>query len=57
MTETTFYIFHGDDDLQIEQKVNDMRAKMGKSTEAMMNISEFDGESTGAGEILAAAGS
>lgn len=49
---TTFYIFHGDDDLGIDEAVSKLRAEMGDSTEAEMNISEFDGSSTSPAEVL-----
>lgn len=54
----TFYIFHGDDDLRIDEEVAKMRAKMEESSpNASMNIDEFDGERTEAGAVLGAASS
>jgi DNA polymerase-3 subunit delta len=57
MTKTapTFYIFHGDDDLRIEEEVVKMRAKMGSTPNADLNTSAFDGASTDAAEVLASA--
>ena len=40
----TFYIFHGNDGLRLEEEVGKMRAQMGDSPNADMNIAEFDGE-------------
>lgn len=51
----TFYIFHGSDDLRVQEEVENMRAQMGDSPDAEMNISEFDGEATPVAEILNAA--
>jgi DNA polymerase III subunit delta len=53
---TTFYIFHGDDDLRIEEEVQKIRDKMGHTPDAEMNIAEFDG-ATDVNEILNAANS
>lgn len=54
-TTPTFYIFHGDDDLRIEEEVERMRARMGDSSNADLNTAEFDGTSTPVGEIVGAA--
>jgi DNA polymerase III subunit delta len=51
----SFYIFHGTDELRIEEEVEKFRAQMGDSSNAEMNISEFDGEATSVPEILNAA--
>lgn len=51
----TFYIFHGDDDLRIDEEVAKMRAHMGGEPNAGLNTSEFDGTTTDAGVILSAA--
>lgn len=51
----TFYILHGTDDLRIAEEVNKLRAAMGDSPDAAMNISEFDGEVTTVPEIMNAA--
>lgn len=52
MTTPTFYVFHGDDDLRIEEEVARVRERMGSSPDAQMNTSEFDGTATGIHEIL-----
>ena len=38
----TFYIFHGEDDIAIEEAVNKLRAGMGEFGD--MNTSEFEGD-------------
>lgn len=50
----TFYIFHGDDDLRIEEEVGKLRAKINTSPNADLNSAEFDGAQTPIGEILSA---
>lgn len=50
----TFYIFHGDDDLRIEEEVGKLRAKISASPNADLNTAEFDGTQTPVGEILSA---
>lgn len=52
---TTFYLLHGDDDLSLSETLAHLRAEMGDSTEADMNISEFDGQAASAAEVLNAA--
>lgn len=51
----TFYVLHGNDGLRLEEEVRKLRAQMGDSPDAAMNISEFEGETTSAAEILNAA--
>jgi DNA polymerase-3 subunit delta len=51
----TFYIFHGEDDVAIEEAVNKLRAGMGEFGE--MNTSEFEGDSVSVPEILNAVSS
>lgn len=51
----TFYILHGTDSLRLEEEVRRLRAQMGDSANAAMNISEFDGESASVAEIMNAA--
>src|SRR5215213_4740045 len=51
----TFYLFHGDDDLRMDEEVTRMRAKMGDGPNGDLNTSDFDGTSTDVGEILGAA--
>lgn len=46
----TIYLFHGTDDIAIEEAVNKMRASMGEYGE--MNITEVEGDSTSVPEIL-----
>ena len=57
MTKTapTYYIFHGDDDLRIEEEVNKMRARMGDTPNADLNTTELDGATSDAAEVLASA--
>jgi DNA polymerase-3 subunit delta len=50
----TFYVFHGDDDLRIEEEVGKLRAKLSASPNADLNTAEFDGRQTSVGEILSA---
>jgi DNA polymerase III subunit delta len=51
----TFYVLHGNDSLRLEEEVHKLRAQMGDSPDAAMNISEFEGEMDSAAEILNAA--
>ncbi len=53
----TFYIFHGEDDFRLEQEVQQFRAKMAESPNADLNMSEFDGETASAAEVINAASS
>jgi len=53
-TPTTFYIFHGDDDLGIDEAVRRLRAQMGDGPEADLNISDFNGEETSVPAIIGA---
>lgn len=48
----TFYVLHGTDDLRIDEEVKRLRAAMGDTPDAEMNISEFDGEIASVPEIL-----
>lgn len=60
MTSTpvyTCYLFHGDDDLSIEESVNRLRAQMGGDANADLNISEFDGQTASVPEIINAVSS
>lgn len=54
-TPPTFYIFHGDDDLRIDEEVDKMRARMGSGAEADLNTAEFDGQTTDAAQVLSSA--
>ncbi len=51
----TFYLFHGDDDFRLEQEVQQFRAKLSDAPNADLNMSEFDGETTSAAEVINAA--
>jgi len=51
----TFYIFHGEDDISIEEAVNKLRAGMGEFGD--MNTSEFEGDAVNVPEILNAVSS
>jgi DNA polymerase III subunit delta len=52
---TTFYIFHGNDDLSIDEAVDKLRAQMGDDANADLNISEFDGQTASVAEVVNAA--
>ncbi|MGJ3238727.1 MAG: DNA polymerase III subunit delta [Anaerolineae bacterium] len=53
MTDTPhFYLFHGDDDMAIDEAVNQVRASMGEGPNAEMNITEYDGDSADVARIL-----
>lgn len=52
---TTFYIFHGDDDLRIDEEVGAMVAKMKEQPNGDLNMAEFDGTSASVPEMLGAA--
>lgn len=51
----TFYLLYGDEDMARTDAVNKIRASMGDSAEADLNISEYDGETASVNEILNAA--
>lgn len=51
----TFYLLYGDEDMARTDAVNKIRAGLGNSPEAALNISEYDGENTSVHEILNAA--
>ncbi|MBE2272221.1 MAG: DNA polymerase III subunit delta [Anaerolinea sp.] len=51
----TFYVFHGDDDLRVEEEVTKLRAKISTAPNAELNTAEFDGTQTPISEILGAA--
>lgn len=53
----TFFIFHGDDDLKMDEEVAGMKARMGDGPNAEMNMSEFDGASTDPMVVINAASS
>ncbi len=53
----TFYIFHGDDTLSIDEAVGKLRGQMGDDSNADLNISEFDGQSASVPEIINAVSS
>lgn len=57
MSTKTFYLFHGDDSLSINEAVNKLRAQMGTDSNADLNISEFDGTSASVPEIINAVSS
>ena len=52
---TTFYLFHGDDDLHIDEEVGAMLAKMREQPNGDLNTTEFDGTQTPIPEMLGAA--
>lgn len=56
-TTPTFYLFHGDDDLSIDEAVDKLRAAMGDDTSADLNTSEFDGQTASVGEVIGAVSS
>lgn len=51
----SFYIFHGDDELRIEEEIAKLIAKSGDAANAGLNTAEYDGTSTPLPEILGAA--
>ena len=55
MSSPTFYIFHGDDDLRIEEEVARLLAKFSDNPNAGLNTAEYDGANTPVTEILGAA--
>ncbi len=55
MATPTFYIFHGDDDFHLDQKVDELRAQMREVDSAGLNIADLDGEGLPPGEAIAAA--
>ncbi len=55
MTAPTFYIFHGDDDLRIEEEVTGMVAKMNEQPNGDLNTARFEAASSTIPEILSAA--
>ena len=53
----TFYILHGDDDFGLEQELNTFHARMVETPNGELNTSEFEGQDTGAHEIINAVSS
>ena len=51
----TFYIFHGEDDMAIEDEVNKLRAMMRSTPNGELNMVEFEGAQVNAPEIISAA--
>lgn len=51
----TFYLFHGDDNISIDQALNKIRSSMGEDANGDLNTSEFDGTQTTVPEVLSAA--
>lgn len=51
---TTFYLFHGQDDLGIDEYVARIRKEMGDDSNAELNITEFDGTQASVPEIIGA---
>ncbi len=52
---TNFYIFHGEDDLGIDEAVGNLREGMGENAD--LNTSEFDGAASSPAEVLGAVSS
>lgn len=52
---TTFYIFHGDDDLRIDEEVGAMLARMREQPNGDLNTAEFDGAVASIPEMFGAA--
>jgi DNA polymerase-3 subunit delta len=48
----TFYVFHGDDDLSVDEAVAKLRKGMGDGPNADLNISEFDGALASVPEVI-----
>lgn len=55
MSSPTFYIFHGDDDLRIDEEVGAMVARMNEQPNGDLNTAHFDGPAASVPEILGAA--
>jgi len=55
MTTPTFYIFHGDDDLRIDEEVSGIVAKMNEQPNGDLNTAHFDGTAASVPEVLGAA--
>jgi len=55
MTTPTFYIFHGDDDLRIDEEVASIVAKMNEQPNGDLNTAHFDGMVATVPEIFGAA--
>jgi DNA polymerase-3 subunit delta len=53
----TFYILHGDDDFGLEQELNTFHARMAETPNGELNTSEFEGQNTGAYEVINAVSS
>jgi len=53
----TFYVFHGDDDLRMDEEVAGMQARMGDGPNADMNTSEFEGTAVDPAVVVNAASS
>ena len=47
----TFYIFHGEDDLSIDEAVAKLRAEMGDDANADLNINEMEGTEANVPEV------
>lgn len=54
MSEPTFYLLHGDDDLRIEEEAERLRQQFSDSPNAGLNTTVFDGAQADIGEILGA---
>ncbi|MEO8398037.1 MAG: DNA polymerase III subunit delta, partial [Chloroflexota bacterium] len=54
-TTPTFYIFHGDDDLRIDEEVGSITAKMNEQPNGDLNTAHFDGTAVPVAEMLGAA--
>jgi DNA polymerase-3 subunit delta len=57
MSEPTFYVFQGEDELALRERLADLRARLGDPTVADLNTSLFDGKTVSLGQIQNAAGS
>ncbi|MEP7290413.1 MAG: DNA polymerase III subunit delta [Chloroflexota bacterium] len=55
MATPTFYIFHGDDDLRIDEEVGAIVAKMNEQPNGDLNTAHFEGATTTVPELLSAA--
>jgi DNA polymerase-3 subunit delta len=52
MSTPTFYIFHGEDNLSIDEAVVALRAGMGDDSNADLNIAEMDGTQVSVAEVV-----
>jgi DNA polymerase-3 subunit delta len=57
MSEPTFYVFQGEDELTLRERLTDLRARLGDPIIADLNTTTLDGKTVSLGQIQNAAGS